>query len=82
MRSVTVSSSGLFLAVGIASIVVSSDVPLYAFSSNGSTWTTPAAMNGSTTSVSINSVTVNSAGLFVAVGRDSAIEPLFAYALL
>jgi hypothetical protein len=49
MLSVTVSSSGLFVAVGWNS----SGYPVYATSSNGSTWTTPAAMNGSTTAADL-----------------------------
>jgi hypothetical protein len=43
MQSVTVNSSGLFVAVGYNS----ASYPIYATSSNGSTWTTPALMNGS-----------------------------------
>ena len=50
-----------------------------ATSSNGSTWTTPALMNGSSTSAYMQSVTVNSAGLFVAVGYNSSHYPLYAH---
>ena len=39
---------------------------------------TPAQMNGSTTSASMTSVTVNSSGLFVAVGYDGNNYPLYA----
>ena len=65
MRSVTVNSSGLFVAVGYNN----SNYPVYATSSNGSTWTTPALMNGSTAGANMDSVAVNSSGLFVAVGN-------------
>jgi hypothetical protein len=55
-----------------------SNYPVYATSTNGSTWTTPAAMNGSTTAAYMNSVTVNSSGLFVAVGYNSSVYPVYA----
>jgi len=60
--------SGLFAAVGYGDIT---NYPLYATSSDGITWTTPAQMGGSGSNpTSINAVTVNSSGLFVAVGSD------------
>ena len=74
MFSVTVNSSGLFVAVGCDG----NTYPLYATSSDGSTWTTPALMNGSTTVALMNSITVNSSGLFVAVGYDGNNYPLYA----
>ena len=67
MNSVTVNSSGLFVAVG-QNI---NNYPVYATSSNGSTWTTPTQMNGSSTYAEMQAVTVNSSGLFVAVGFNS-----------
>ena len=65
MNGVTVNSSGLFVAVGQD---LTTSVALYATSTDGSTWTTPAAMNGTTLSGVINAVTVNSSNKFVAVG--------------
>ena len=41
-------------------------------------FTTPALMNGSSVVASIRSVTVNSSGLFVAVGYDTNVYPLYA----
>ena len=75
MFGVTVNSAGLFVAVGIGS----GAAPLYATSTNGSTWTTPARINGSTTPAYFYSVAVNSAGLFVAVGSlSTGGGPLYA----
>jgi hypothetical protein len=74
MLSVTVNSSGLFVAVGHDV----STYPVYATSTNGSTWTTPALMNGSTTVTLMYSVTVNSDGLFVAVGYNGSGYPVYA----
>ena len=51
--------------------------PLYATSTNGSTWTTPAAMNGSTSRGVMRAVTVNSSGLFVSVGSNNLSYPLY-----
>jgi hypothetical protein len=75
INSIVVNSSGLFVAVGYES---STSYPLYATSSNGTVWTTPARMNSSTTYARMNGVTVNSSGLFVAVGYDSIGAPLYA----
>ncbi|MDO8668613.1 MAG: FISUMP domain-containing protein [bacterium] len=44
----------------------------------GSTWTTPALMNGSSAVASMLAVTVNSAGTFVAVGYNSSNYPVYA----
>jgi hypothetical protein len=74
MFGVTVNSSGQFVAVGYNNL----NYPVYATSSDGSTWTTPAQMNGSTVAAQMLGVTVNSSGLFVAVGNDSSVAPLFA----
>ena len=77
MNSVTVNSSGKFVAVGY-------DVngyPLFATSTDGSTWTTPALMNGSSVAASMYSVTVNSAGLFVAVGVNTEVNGYPVYAV-
>jgi photosystem II stability/assembly factor-like uncharacterized protein len=74
MRSVTVNSSGLFVAVGYDG----GYSPVYATSTNGSTWTTPALMNSSSAFAIMLSVTVNSSGLFVAVGYNSSTYPLYA----
>jgi alpha-tubulin suppressor-like RCC1 family protein len=75
IQSITVNSSGLFVAVGYDN----NGYPLYATSSNGSTWTTPALMNGSSVGARMQSVTVNSSGLFVAVGYNgSSGYPVYA----
>jgi hypothetical protein len=72
INSVAVNSSGLFVAVGYKiGYNASYQYPVYATSSNGSDWTTPHLMNCSTTAANMNSVAVNSSGLFVAVGLDS-----------
>ena len=77
MYSVAVNSAGLFVAVG-SKLSAPLYTPVYATSTNGSTWTTPALMNGSTAGASMYSVTVNSAGLFVAVGANSTNWPVYA----
>jgi hypothetical protein len=72
MLSVTVINSiGLFVAVG------NPGAPVYATSSDGSTWTTPATM-GSGLNSTITSVAVNSSGLLVAVGYDYNNYPAYA----
>lgn len=43
-------------------------------SSNGSTWTTPAAMNRSATDAQMLGVIVNTSGLFVAVGTNGSTQ--------
>jgi hypothetical protein len=40
-------------------------------------FTTPALMNGSSTAAIMNSVAVNSAGLFVAVGSNGSNYPVY-----
>ena len=70
-------TSGLFVAVGYTA--GASGYPVYATSTNGSTWTTPAAMNGYNGYCAINSVTRRqSDGLFVAIGWNSSGTPLYA----
>ena len=50
----------------------------YATSTDGITWTTPAAINGTSQNFIAKSVTVNSSGLFVVVGFDDTFNrPLF-----
>jgi photosystem II stability/assembly factor-like uncharacterized protein len=75
MMSVAVNNAGLFVAVGYNG----SNLPMYATSSDGSTWTTPAIMNASVTVIQMYTVTVNNAGLFVAVGQGSpSVYPYYA----
>jgi hypothetical protein len=74
MQAVTVTSSGTFVAVGYSN----SNYPAFAYSADGSTWTTPALMNGSTSFDQINSIAANSSGLCVAIGNDSSLVPLYA----
>jgi len=74
MTSVTVDSAGVFVAVGINN----SNRPLYAYSTDGSTWTTPALMNGSTDYAQMSAVTVDTANLFVAVGAGPNGYPVYA----
>ena len=79
IASVAVNSAGLFVAVGTeANFETETIKPVAAYSANGSTWTTPAAMNGSTTPAGMRSVAVNAAGLWVAVGSDSDSAPVYA----
>jgi hypothetical protein len=80
MVAITVSSAGLFVAVGYFGLFVNE--PVYATSTNGSNWTTPALMNGSTANLAMEGVAVNSAGLFVAVGLQVSpgFYPAYAWA--
>jgi hypothetical protein len=73
MNAITVNSSGLFVAVGYISTSA-----VYATSSDGSTWTTPAYMGGSAATGLMISVTVNSSGKFVAVGYGVSTRPVYA----
>jgi hypothetical protein len=69
-NSITVNSSGRFVAVGSrVHTPTSTNHPLTAYSNDGITWSTPALMNGFTlNSVNMTGIAVNSSGLFVAVG--------------
>ena len=77
INSIAVNNSGLFVAVGIDNYAAGENA-LYATSTNGSTWTTPATMNSSTAVAYMTSVAVNSAGQFVGVGYNSSNYPLYA----
>jgi hypothetical protein len=66
MNSVTVNSSGVFVAVGYNN----SNYPKIATSANGTVWSTPTAINNTTNTDILTSVIANSAGKFVAVGYD------------
>jgi hypothetical protein len=74
MGGAVANSSGKFVAVGYGS----PSYPQYATSTDGTTWTAPATMNGSTTVAYMRGVTVNSSGLFVAVGENGSNYPVFA----
>lgn len=77
MFGVIASPSGGFVAVGYTP-PGSGAYPLYATSSDGLTWTTPALMNGSTVGAAMLELAVNSAGKFVAVGYDASNFGIFA----
>ena len=67
MFSVTVSPSGRLVAVGVAQ--GSGTVMVYSTSTNnGTTWTTPALITGSTNSETATNIEVNSSGRFIATG--------------
>jgi len=76
MAAVTVSSSGLYVAVGMNSVTW----PVAASSTNGTTWTAPSLMNGykPALGVTIASIAVSNSGLFVIVGFDSNGYPISA----
>ena len=74
--SITVNSSGLFVAVGRKT-----NGPAYSTSADGYNWSIPALMNGSTVSANMTSVTVNTAGTFVAVGTESSNYPVYAISI-
>jgi hypothetical protein len=73
--SLAVNASGTFVFVGSDQ---SANAPLYAVSTNGTTWTAPARMNGSSTIANMKSVAVNSSGLFVALGQNTNNYPVYA----
>lgn len=71
MTGVAVNSSGLYVAVGYNyANGTGSGYPVYSTSTNGTTWTTPAVINGTTTFAYMMGIAVNSSGLFVAVGYN------------
>ena len=78
INALTVNSSGLFVAVGYLNNGFGNDYAAFATSTDGSTWTTPALMNGSTATAQMYSVAVNTAGLFVAVGYNDNNYPVYA----
>ena len=75
MYAVAVNSSRKFVAVGYNA----SNYPVAAYSTDGTTWTTPALMNGSSVYAVMRGVAVNSAGKFVAVGNNTSSYPVAAY---
>lgn len=80
MNAVAVNSAGLFVAVGytvVAGVPFSSVPPVYATSSDGYTWISPALMNGSTVDGEMLSIAVNSSGVFVAIGVNPSTRPIF-----
>jgi hypothetical protein len=70
--SMTVSPSGKFVVVGFFNDGIK-DVPIYATSDNGTTWSSATSLGSYSGSYRLNSITVNSSGLFVAVGNESAV---------
>ena len=72
MIATAVSSSGTYVAVGYSLASGSLYAPIFSYSTNGTTWSTPAFMNGSTVGARMLAVTVNSSGLFVAVGYNQS----------
>lgn len=78
MTGVAVNSSNTWVAVGYTSGSSPDGQPLYAVSTNGTTWTTPANMNGSTVTARMQSVTCTPGGLFIAVGQDSSGAAVYA----
>jgi len=76
MWGVAVNSSGLFVAVGFDNGSGPHQYrPLYATSADGTTWSTPATMNGSNASATMYGIAVNSSGLFVATGTSPGSSP-------
>jgi hypothetical protein len=74
MQSVAINSADLFVAVGYTT----GGGPMYARSTDGTTWTTPAQMNGSSQVSYITEVAVNNTGLFVAVGYNASNYSVYA----
>jgi len=75
-NGMAVNSAGLYVGVGNDD----NNYPMFATSSDGITWSNPALINNSTSNILINSVAVNSAGKFVAVGfyNDGTGAPVYA----
>jgi hypothetical protein len=66
-------SSGLTVTLGLGDTVAypnSNNYPMITTTSNGSTWSTPARISGSSNTQWFHGIAVNSSGLFVAVGYD------------
>jgi hypothetical protein len=72
-----VGSYDSFVAIGYLS---GTNYPAYAVF-DGTNWSNPTAMGGTTTASYMSGITVNSSGLFVAVGYDNSTTntPLYAY---
>ena len=83
LSAITVNSSDLFVAVGgtlsTPDKPVRSTGALYATSTDGSTWSTPAQMPGSEITYVMDAITLSPSGTFVAVGTDLAgtREPIY-----
>ena len=80
LRGIAVNSSGLFVSVGVDFTTNSATrYPIYSTSTNGSNWTTPSTMNGSTTVAYMNGVAWSpTLNLFVAVGGDASGDAVYA----
>jgi len=74
LNSVAYSASlNIFVAVGYNG----ANYPVFATSTDGSTWTTPALMNGSTTIAYLRAVSFTY-GIFIAVGFNNSTMPVYA----
>lgn len=73
MSAIAVNSSGLFVATGRNS----SNYPVIATSTNGTTWSTPTSIVSSV--VNEPALAVNSSGLFVLTGYDTSTRGIFTY---
>jgi hypothetical protein len=78
IRKIAVNNSGLFVGVG-SDNTVGNLRPVYTVSADGINWSTPQVMNGTSKECVMFGVTVNSSGLFVAIGflGDATSAPLF-----
>lgn len=76
MNRISVNSSGLFSSIGNQQ--GGSYYPLYAYSSNGTTWTTPAVISSSANSFLLDLAVSPVSNRFVAVGYNYP-NPIFAY---
>lgn len=65
-------TAGRFVAVGSSTQSVSTGVPVFSTSTDGTTWTPIAAMNSTTTTCTMRGVAANSSGLFAAVGNRTS----------
>jgi hypothetical protein len=68
-------SGTTFVAVGINSV----NVPVYAISTNGLTWSTPVAINGTNTAVNQMTAVAYGSGTYVALGYDNSYNSIYTY---
>jgi len=76
INAIAVNPSGLFVAVGVSNYGSSPNYPIYATSSNGTTWSVPTTI-GSTTGLGLGSIACNVGGTFVAAGNSQASSAIY-----
>ena len=79
MWGVTTNSSGTLVATGYGDFGVTGTLAIQSSSTNGTTWTTPTNVNGTTTFSMMRRAGCNTSGRFIIVGRGAGGPPASSY---